>query len=140
MKFKQMICSVSACALLIGCLGIPSNVQAASSKEALTEYVVELNVTRATGSFSMKVPANSKVRANSSFPLSAGETVRINASYTPDGSVDFGLVTPDGKYRYFTVTNGSIDNTIEADQNGNYTFQIRNNSSKEISVSGYVNY
>lgn len=38
------------------------------------------------------------------------------------------------------MTNGNIDKTLKVEKNGNYTLQIRNNSSKEIRVSGYVNY
>ena len=53
-----------------------------------------------------------------------GETVTIQASYSPfSASVDFGLVAPDGKFYYFNVTDGSIDETIEVDESGNYTLQ-----------------
>ena len=54
--------------------------------------------------------------------------------------MDFGLVAPDGKFYYFNVTDGSIDETIEVDESGYYTLQIRNNSSGIVKVSGFVNY
>ena len=76
-----------------------------------------------------------------SFVLMTGETVTIKASYAPfDASVDFGLVDEDGTFYYFNVTTGNIDKTIIISKSGNYTLQIRNNSTGEIEVSGFVNY
>ena len=96
---------------------------------------------RATGQFSMDVPGGTIVKANTSFPLEAGETVAIKASYTPfSASVDFGLIAPDGYFYYINVVGGSFDKTIKVDERGNYTFAVMNNSSATISVSGYVNY
>lgn len=97
--------------------------------------------TRATGRFSMDVPARTMVQANSSFPLEVGETVTIKASYSPfSASVDFGLIAPDGYFYSLNTKDGSFDETIEVDERGYYTFAVRNNSSQMISVSGYVNY
>jgi hypothetical protein len=102
---------------------------------------VEAVAVRATGRFNMDVPGGTIVKANSSFPLEAGETVTIKASYTPfSASVDFGLIASDGYFYYINVTNGSFDETIKVDKRGNYTFAVMNNASKTISVSGYVNY
>lgn len=99
------------------------------------------NAARATGRFSMDVPGGALVKANSSFPLEAGETVTIKATYTPfSASVDFGLIAPDGYFYYINADDGSFDETIKVDERGNYTFAVQNNSSKTISVSGYVNY
>lgn len=78
--------------------------------------------------------------ADTAFPLEVGETVRINASYTPNGSVDFGLLDSDNVFHYLTVTKGSIDKTLKIEKRGNYTFAIRNNTDNQISVSGYVTY
>lgn len=113
MRMKRVLCMVVACAAAISCLSI--NAGAASVKESGTELI-------------------------GSFPLEAGETVRINASYSPDASVDFGLIDSDGRFHYLNVTNGSIDKTIRIEERGNYTFAARNNSSKTVSVSGYVSY
>ncbi len=102
---------------------------------------VEAAAVFATGRFSMDVPGGTIVKANSSFPLEAGETVTIKASYTPfSASVDFGLIAPDGYFYYINVDDGSFDKTIKVDKRGNYTFAVQNNSSETISVSGYVNY
>lgn len=76
----------------------------------------------ATGSFNMTIPAKSKGIANFSFPLAAGETVTIKASYSPASSnVDCGLIAPDGKFYYFNTTNGSIDKAIKVSESGSYT-------------------
>lgn len=89
----------------------------------------------------MDVPRKTIIAANSSFPLEAGETVTIKASYSPfNASVDFGLVDADGYFYYFNESDGSVDKTIEVSKRGNYTLAVRNNSSQEISVSGFVNY
>ena len=65
----------------------------------------------------------------------------IEANYSPwSASVDFGLIAPDGLFYPVRGQNGSINKTIEIVERGNYIFAIRNNSSVEISVSGYVKY
>ena len=99
------------------------------------------SMARASGRFSLDVPGNVMFEADSSFPLNAGETVTIEANYSPwSASVDFGLIAPDGLFYPVRGQNGSINKTIEIVERGNYTFAIRNNSSVEISVSGFVNY
>lgn len=129
---KRLLSVLMTCALLAGCLCV--NVQAADQPGA------DVPVVCATGKFDMKVGANSMKMADTAFPLEAGETVRINASYSPDGSVDFGLVDSDNVFHYLNVTDGSINKTIKISKRGNYTFAIRNNTDNEISVSGYVTY
>ena len=54
--------------------------------------------------------------------------------------MDFGLVAPNGVYYYFTITNGSIDKTIEVPENGDYILRIRNNENFAVDVTGFVNY
>lgn len=139
MKRMRVFCMGLACASLLTFMNI--NVGAAAYDGQLEpETELHMVITRASGQFSTTIKANSKMTASSTFPLEAGESVHFTASYTPDGSVDFGLIDPDGVFRYFNVTNGKIERTLKAEKNGNYTLQIRNNSSKEIKVSGYVNY
>lgn len=96
--------------------------------------------TRAIGEFEMTVSAKTKAIADSSLSLEAGDTVRINASYSPDGSVDFGLVDEDGVFHYINVKNGSIDKTIRISERGKYKFQVKNNSSVAVKVCGFVRY
>lgn len=140
MQLKKMYCMVVACMLLLGTMPISARAAetATPSAESVTIGIVS---PLATNSFNMSIPAKTKAQANMNFPLMAGETVTIKASYAPfDASVDFGLVDSDGVFHYFNITTGSIDKTIKISTSGNYTFQIRNNSDGEVKVSGFVNY
>ena len=85
--------------------------------------------TRASVNFEVDLEENSiSVMRNVKFPLEAGETVTINASYSPfSASVDFGLIAPDGYFYYINVKNGSINKTIRVDERGNYMLAVRNN-------------
>lgn len=99
------------------------------------------SVVRATGNFNMDVSGNTTTYAASSFPLEAGESVTIKATYSPYyAKVSFGLVAPDGKFYGLDGEDGSFNETIVVDQRGEYILAIRNRSSVEISVSGYVTY
>lgn len=129
-----------ACLLVVGSLSVP--VDAAETEITIPEStMMNIMVPRATGSFSMTIPARTKLSANTSFPLTVGETVTIKASYAPfSADVDFGLIAPNGVFYYFNITDGSIDKTIQVSMNGDYTLQIRNNSYFEVEVAGFVNY
>lgn len=136
MRIKKFFCMVLAFVLVGSSVCI--NTRAVGNTQSETMNVV---IARATGRFNIDVPRNTIRCANDSFPLDAGETVTIKASYTPfSASVDFGIITPSGRFRYVTATDDSIDQTITVNQHENYTFAIRNNSPVPISVSGYVNY
>ncbi len=138
MKLKKLICLLLTCIALFGCVCLDTS--AASVESGAVTDEVELGP-RATGSFSTRIPANSAFGSDISFSLEAGETVTINASYSPAfASVDFGVIAPDGKFYAVNVTGGSINKTIRVNEQGNYTFAIQNNSSNEISVSGFINY
>ena len=135
MWMKKRLSLALACALALSCLWV-----SAGAAEVVTPEP-ELVVARATGRFSVEVPADTIVRAGSNLPLERGETVTIRAVYSPEyADVDFGLVDSDGLFHYVNVTDGSVDTSIEVDQRGTYTFAICNNSSFSISVSGYINY
>lgn len=96
---------------------------------------------RASGSFNMSISAYGKRTSDTTFPMEAGETVRIYATYSPDNvSVDFGLIDSDAIFHYINVTNGAIDKTIVIEERGNYTLAIKNNSANTIQVSGFVKY
>lgn len=140
MRLKRFFCMVLACVLTVGSLGMP--VDAAESKKTTPDNtMLNVLISRATGSFSMTIPAKTKLSANTSFPLAAGETVTIKASYAPfSASVDFGLIAPNGTYYYFNITDGSIDKTIQVPENGDYILQIRNNEDFTVDVAGFVNY
>lgn len=135
MWIKKQLSLALACALALSCLCMSAGAAEVSAPEP------ELAVARATGRFSVEVPANTIVQTNSKLSLERGEVVTIRALYSPESAdVDFGLVGPDGLFHYVNVTDGSVDTSIEVDQGGTYTFAICNNSSFSISVSGYINY
>lgn len=127
---------VLCCMLLVSMISLPVN----TAEIQATTQAITLSP-RATGSFNWTIPAKTKAQGDIVFPLAAGETVTIKASYSPfSASVDFGVIAPDGGYYGFNITSGSIDKTIRVSESGDYILQIRNNSSTEIEVSGFVNY
>lgn len=126
---------VFSCVIAVSCLGFNAK---AADVEVYEEYS---GMERASGRFSVDIPGNTLAVTSSDLPLEIGETVAINASYSPrSASVDFGLIAPDGLFYSFGAKNGRFDKTIEVDQRGNYTLAIRNNSDFDISVSGFVTY
>ena len=140
MQMKRMLCMVLCCVLLVGVISLSANaseVQATNLELSFDNFVSSC----ATGSFNWTIPAKTNATGDIVFPLAAGETVTIKASYSPfSASVDFGVIAPDGNYYGFNVTSGSIDKSIRVSENGDYILQVRNNSSTEIEVSGFVNY
>ena len=134
MKMKKLFCMLLILVALTSGFGI-------RDAAALDPGSDESISVRAMGKFSMDVPANTVVKAGSSFPLEVGEVVTIKATYSPfAASVDFGLIAPDGLFYGLNTKTGSFDKSIEVNQRGNYYLAVRNNSSSTISVSGYVNY
>lgn len=133
--FKRIFCMMSVGLITLSCIGAPAK---AESIEDIAEVPF---VERATGRFSLDIPANKTIGATTSFPLEAGEKVTIRATYSPESaSVDFGLIAPDGLFYPVRASGGSFEHSIRVDQHGNYTLAIRNNSNVEIAVSGIVNY
>lgn len=140
MQIKRMICMVLCCVLLVGMISFPAT--ATEIRDTVQKiYFDELVSPCATGSFNWTIPAKTNAMGDIVFPLAAGETITIKASYSPfSASVDFGVIAPDGNYYGFNITGGSIDKTIQVSESGDYTFQIRNNASTEVKVNGFVNY
>lgn len=140
MRLRRICCMALALLLVIGSSSVPVcaiEVETITPKTTMKNFISP----RATESFSINIPAKTQLSANTSFPLAAGETVTIKASYSPfSASVDFGLVAPNDVYYYFTITNGSIDKTIEVPESGDYILRIRNNANVEVKVVGFVNY
>lgn len=135
MRLKKFLYMVFCCVIAISCFGL--NVKAIST-EINTVYS---SIERASGRFSMDIPGNTIAVTDSDFPLEVGETVTINAAYSPrSASVDFGLIAPDGLFYPFRAENGSFNKTIEVDQRGYYHLAVRNNSGNAVVVSGFVTY
>ena len=119
---KKMLCSLLTVLLLVSCFA--GTVNAAE---------------RAMGKFDVTVKAGELKPAKTGFPMAAGETVTINATYSPSSAdVDFGLVDKNGRFHYLKGENGAFNEKIEIPQNGTYTFAIRNNSDVDIEVTGYL--
>ena len=134
-RLRKYFCMVLALMLVARCLCINGGAT------EITGQMETPIIMRASGKFEMDIPGHKLVKAKTSFPLEAGEQVTIKASYSPfDANVDFGLITEDGVFHFLSVDSGSFDRTITVSERGNYTFAVRNNSSKTINVSGYVNY
>lgn len=136
MRLKKFLCMAFSCVIAISCVCL--NVNAAGAET----FPVYSGIERASGRFTIdNIPGNTMAVAGSDLPLEIGETVSINASYSPrSASVDFGLIAPDGLFYPFRAQNGRFDKTIEVNQRGNYSLAIRNNSNFEISVTGFVTY
>lgn len=120
MKTKRFLSLVLLSAVVVSCLGIST--EAAEYQGEVITCAVD-----ATGSFNMDVPANTTVKAKSSFPLEVGEVVTIKATYSPfSASVDFGLIAPDNLFYGLNTKSGSFDEAIEVTQRGNYVLAVRN--------------
>lgn len=135
MNRRRIVCMVTALVLAVGFSVTPAN--AATKSDNLTHFLV---APYATGAFEFQIPGDSQAQSQS-FRMLEGESVTINATYTPIGaSVDFGLVDSNGIFHYINTSNGSIDKTIIISKSDRYTLQVRNNSSSTIDVSGDIFY
>ena len=135
MGLRRHLCLLLACIAMFSCLSVTG---AAADFE---EQATEISERRATGKFDFEIPANTIMKASTSFPMEYGETVTITASYSPaEASVDFGLIDADGLFYPVRGNDGSIKQTIRIDLRGTYTFAVRNNSDYKVSVLGFVNY
>lgn len=100
-----------------------------------------LSYSRATTSVSWSVKANLLKKADTTFPMEAGECITINCSYTPRwADVDFGLIAPNNRFYYLPGEEGSINRAIRIDERGEYRFGIYNKSSNTVSVTGFIEY
>jgi hypothetical protein len=121
---KKTLCSLLTVVLLISCFA--GTVNAAE---------------RASGKFDITVMAGELKPAKTGFPMAAGETVTINATYSPSSAdIDFGLIDKNGAFHYLKGENGAFNKKIEIPGNGTYTFAVRNNSDVSVNVTGFVNY
>lgn len=121
---KKTLCSLLTVVLLISCFA--GTVNAAE---------------RASGKFDITVMAGELKPAKTGFPMAAGETVTINATYSPSSAdIDFGLIDKNGAFHYLKGENGAFNKKIEIPGNGTYTFAVRNNSDVSVNVTGFVTY
>ena len=150
MGYKRICGLLATCAIILTGISIPVGAKAAvkSIDTCLSWSSAGLQVTGtttiqplATGKVDVSISAKKMATVGDSFSLSPGEAVTINCSYSPSwADLDFGLVTSDGSFYYVNTTSGSINKTIEVEEWGQYNFAVRNNSSVDVSVVGFVNY
>ncbi|WP_297200744.1 hypothetical protein [uncultured Flavonifractor sp.] len=153
MNCKNRLKAAAACVALLGCLSTQSPAFAVQcdmtatpwngvGTNSLLEHQIDsLIESRATETYNIKISGNTLSKASSSFSMSAGETITIDAIYSPStAELDVGLIYADGSFHYFTTTGGRISKTIEMTEAGTYALAIRNNASYKVTVSGSVNY
>ena len=109
---------------------------------ALSVSVSAFAVTqRATNRVTIKAMPNKTATIGTSLSMEADETVTINCTYSPrTADVDFGLITPRGTFVFVEGEDGNCNQTIQVSQTGDYYFAVRNNSSNDVEVLGYVYY
>ena len=164
---KVIVSMATACVLFISCGDIPPAMAAESSALCLSsaESPIETGVieyedlfcdmldpaavpdvglrstTRATNRIEWSLSAGEVAAMDTAYTLEADELVTINCTYSPrTADLDFGLITPDGTFRFTSGSNGSIHTTIRVNETGNYYFTVRNNTSRTVEVLGYVYY
>ena len=109
---------------------------------ALSGSVSAFAVTqRATNRVNITAMPNKTATIGTSLSMEADETVTINCTYSPrTADVDFGLITPRGTFVFVEGEDGNCNQTIQVSQTGDYYFAVRNNSSNDVEVLGYVYY
>ncbi len=136
---KRLFWNIGTVICLIGCICI--NASAASADSFDKNSQARENLQRATVSFDVDIDPYTRAKGETSFPMEAGEMIRIYGTYSPaDSSVDFGLVDSDGIFHYVSAEEGIIDETFEIPERGEYWLGVENNSGKTVSISGFVRY
>lgn len=155
MNLRKFLGAILAYAIVVSCLVVPahgsenSDERVISQKDLSYEWVDLTQVKfwedsampLTTASFNQSIPAHSICTVSPQLSFRAKHLVTFNCSYSPSSaSMDFGVLTPDGRFYAIPVKGGSINQTLEISQAGNYSVAIRNNSSQTVSVVGFVEY
>ena len=94
---------------------------------------------KATNRVDVTVRPNTITRIGTGLSLETDELVTINCTYSPrSADVDFGLVSADNEFGYFSGNDGSCRETIRINKTGIYYFAIRNNTKVAVEITGYV--
>ena len=110
------------------------------SADTTDTYQEAISIERAMGRLNHVIKPNSSIMTEG-FTLEPGDLVTINLAYTPRNAViNYGLIMPDGVFRYWTGSDGVISQTIRVNETGKYHVAINNKSSFEAEVTGYVYY
>lgn len=130
---KRLWSVLLACVLTVSCTVLPANAVGPSDAPPA--------VSRVSGQLNHRISANETVYLTREFFMDKGERITYTCVYTPkSASVDFGYVDADGVFHKVNCTNGSIDETIEIEELGQYRLAIRNNDSRAVTVTGTVKY
>ncbi len=130
---KRLWSVLLACVLTVSCTVLPANAVGPSDAPPA--------VSRVSGQLNHRISANETVYLTREFFMDKGERITYTCVYTPkSASVDFGYVDADGFFHKINSTNGSIDETIEIEELGQYRLAIRNNDSRAVTVTGTVKY
>lgn len=133
MKLRRFWTTLLTAILVLGCITVP--VGATEIPDS------DMPILRVSGRLDQSIPAKSTVTMADGFYLTSGDTIKYNCTYTPkSASVDFGYIAPDGRFYFLNRTSGSINETIEVSQTGQYTLAIRNNENYDVTVTGTVKY
>ncbi|WP_147382236.1 hypothetical protein [Pseudoflavonifractor sp. AF19-9AC] len=133
MKKKQLWAFLLASILTLGCMAAPMSAVHTPDDDTF--------ILRVSGRIDQSIPAKSTVTTAEGFYLAAGDTISYNCTYTPkSASVDFGFIAPNGLFYSIKCTSGSVNESIEVNQTGQYTLAIRNNASYTVTVTGTVKY
>lgn len=135
---KSWICAVLVFLMVFGNASV---CHAVGYPQALEENHMQVCELRATRHFGFSVKANGKYYIANALSLEAGDTVRINATYSPvSANIYIGLVDENGKFYYVRPTNGQINVTLGIEKRGDYRLAVVNNSANTVSISGNVYY
>lgn len=155
MKMRQWICVLLACAAILGGVIPPAMAMQQPGETVVwlddlewewidlstVEHQEASTLLRARVSADGTYSAHSIYTITQPVSLQARSTVTFNCSYSPSSaSMDFGVITSDGKFYPINVKGGSINQTLGISQAGSYQVAIRNNSSQTVSVVGFVEY
>ena len=87
------------------------------------------------------IPAGDTMRTDVTYSLEADELIIIQCTYSPRiATPDFGLLTPDGVFRFTTGRNGIMRTAIRVSETGTYSFAVRSNTDTAAEVLGYIYY
>lgn len=135
---RKMICILLAFLMIFG---NPCVTCAAQMPTMNVQYANDAYAGRATRYFSMGVKANGRSIMNQELSVDVGETIQINATYSPaNAEIQIGVVDENGQFRFVRVTGGDVNITIRISEQGNYRLAVKNNSTSVVNISGYVYY
>lgn len=132
MWYKRLATSLLACMLFLSVSLVPT----AAAEVTNGDIVISRSTGRLNHSLSTGITLITQA-----LPYVKGDTIKYDCTYTPkSSSVDFGYIDSNNAFHYLNCTSGSINNSIEIGQTGQFTLAIRNNEDYAVTVTGTVKY